>query len=150
MTRYVVLLFLCVGGCGLEPIERSMPTGPAELALSLELAASPDTIRQDGVSVSTIRVTARDANGLPLSGLTVRLDRLLDVAPVDIGTLRHLTLQTDSAGRADTTYRAPAAWSPDAAEDMTITIRAIPTGTNAANSLARTVQIRLVRPDPIQ
>jgi len=77
--------------------------GPSEFALSLQIIASPDSIRQDGVSGSLIAVTARDAQGKGVPNVVIRLD----ILPVDYGTLSIATIVTGSDGRAQATYTSP-------------------------------------------
>ena len=70
--------------CTVQQTDVPALTGPSEFATSISLAATPDTIRQDGVDSSSIVVTARDVNGSPIAGLQLRLDILaggLDTSP---------------------------------------------------------------------
>lgn len=136
-------------GCAVDSVSTPAPTGPSEMSTSLTLAVTPDVIRQDGSSTATVSVHARDAVGLPIPGLTVRLDILVGSTVVDFGTLFNRSVSTGSDGRATTTYQSPAPPPPSAQDDTTLTIRATMVGTNYQNSLPRTAQLRLVRPGVI-
>lgn len=148
MVRWgmVGLAMLAVSGCAVEKVSTPAPTGPAEFAVSLAVSVTPDVIRQDGTSTSTVGLHARDGAGLGIAGLTIRLDVLLGSMPVDFGTLMNRTLTTDSGGRASTTYQAPAAPLSSVDTDTRVTIRATILGSNYANSTPRTAEIRLVPP----
>lgn len=137
-------------GCAVDKVSMSAPTGPSEMSTSLTMAVTPDLIRQDGSSTASISLHARDAVGLPISGLTVRLDLLVGSTMVDFGTLSHRTLSTGSDGRATSTYQSPPAPPASAQNDTTVTIRATMIGTNYQNTAPRTAELRLVRPGVIQ
>jgi PKD repeat protein len=113
MNRTTLALALAatvfLGACGVHGTEAPGLTGPSELALSVSMAASPDTIAQDGRSNSTITITARDANQRALSGVTFRLGMIVDNEIGDYGTLTTRTLTTGSDGKASTVYTAPPA-----------------------------------------
>src|SRR5947207_1125425 len=86
--------------CTIHQTDTPSLSGPSELALSIGVSASPDSINQDGTSQSAIVVTARDASGKPISGLPLRLDLQIDGAPVDYGTLAAKNVVTGADGRA--------------------------------------------------
>ncbi|MCC7185506.1 MAG: hypothetical protein IT185_04635 [Acidobacteria bacterium] len=134
-------------GCVVESVSPPLPTGPSELATSLVVTVTPDVLRQDGVSTATIGLHARDALGLPVAGLSVRLDVLVDGIDVDFGTLTSRTVTTGMDGSAVSTYQAPAAPPPSAQSDTTVTIRATLVGGNHQQALPRSATLRLVRPD---
>jgi PKD repeat protein len=106
---------LLMSACGVHQSETPALTGPSELALSVSMSASPDSINQDGRSNSTITVAARDANGHGSSGITFRLDMLVDNQLGDYGTLSTRNVTTGSDGRATATYTAPVAPPPGSA-----------------------------------
>lgn len=133
-------------GCAVESVSVPVPTGPSEMSTSLTMAVTPDIIRQDGTSTATVSLHARDAVGLPISGMTVRLDTLVGGTVVDFGTLANRTLSTGTDGKATTTYQSPGAPPATATDDTTVTIRATIVGTNFQNTLPRTAELRLVRP----
>ncbi len=145
----VCVLVGLAAACSVDDVSVPMPTGPSELGVSLTMSATPDVIRQDGTSTATVAVVARNANGLPISGVAVRLDVYVGATQVDHGTLQNRTIATDAQGRASTVYQSPGPPPASASSDTTVSIRATMVGTNFANSLPRTVDIRLVRPGVI-
>ncbi len=142
--------------CTVQQTEVPALTGPSEFATSISLAATPDTIRQDGVDSSSIVVTARDVNGSPIAGLQLRLDILAGGGPADYGTLSQRTVSTGSDGRARVTYTAPPPPPPNSplgscsASSKTligdcVEITATPILTNYGARPTETVRIHLVR-----
>jgi hypothetical protein len=133
-----------VGGCSLDRQTAPTLAGPSELGLSLAITATPDIVPQDGTAKSVIEVTARDANGNPMSGLSLRAE----VTPVGgfpgpLGaTVSTLMLLTGSNGRVSVTYVPPA----PTASDVIVTITFRPVGTNYTNSVVRSVTLRLAKP----
>ena len=71
--------------------------------------AVPDMVMRDGVSQSTIVVTAKDPQGAPIRSLQMRLDMLVNGVVQDFGSLSTRTLFTNSDGRATAIYTAPPA-----------------------------------------
>src|SRR5688572_18230321 len=156
-TRSVVLVLaaaLTGAACGVQGVDIPTPTGPSELALSLEISATPDVISQDGVSTSRLNITARGPNGLPLGGVPLRVDVMVpgEDGPVvaDHGKLSDRWPTTGSDGKALVIYQAPPQPAPTVTEDTTITLRVTPIGSNYANSVPRVVQVRLLRPGSIR
>jgi PKD repeat protein len=134
-------------GCSVEETTAPSPTGPSELALSLNLAATPDTISQDGSAQALVVVFARDAAGRAVAGLPIRLDVEKDGAIQDYGVLSAKTVTTAGDGRASALYTAPA--PPANSSDLRTTIVSVlatPIGTNHAAIQPRAVDIRLVPP----
>jgi PKD repeat protein len=113
------------------------------------MSVTPDVIRQDGSSTATVALDARNAVGLPMSGVAVRLDVLVGSTPVDFGTLYSRTVSTDASGKATTTYQSPGPPPASVETDTTVTIRATVIGSNYANTIPRTAELRLVRPGVI-
>ena len=105
IARFPVFAAVALAGtaCSVSPMDTTSLSGPSELALSFQVAASPDSIRQDGTSSSNITVTARGPNGAGLPGVVVRLDLL----PADYGRLSSQEIVTGSDGSARATYTAP-------------------------------------------
>lgn len=107
------LKFLCAGlallsaACTVSSTDIPSLAGPSELALSVTLTASPDTITQDGSSQSVINLIARDASGKGAAGQAFRLDILVGGLPTSYGTLSGRTVVTGSDGRAVVVYTAP-------------------------------------------
>jgi PKD repeat protein len=111
------------------------------------MAATPDTITQDGSSQALVVVVARDVSGRAVANLPIRFDVTKDGRIVDYGTLSAKTGLTSADGRAQVVYTAPAPLpnSPTPyTTPPTVNVCATPTGANYANEVARAVEIRLV------
>jgi hypothetical protein len=152
-----VALLVAYAGCGLNGVQVPDLVGPAELATSLQLTASPDVIVADGFSTSLITATVRDQNGRPSAGRDV----FFSVADAtghfaDIGDLRSLDtgvgvgtglqVRTNAQGIAAVVYEAPA--RTDATANQTVLVSARPVGTDANGALYRTVRIELRQAEP--
>jgi len=144
-------------GCRLSKADNPSPVGPSELALSLALLASPDTILRDGESQTDVVIQARDENGSPKSGVVVRLDiRIMSLLnnPMirnEFGKLSVYEAMTGSNGQASVVYTAPKPfeeWQEDDLATNNVVIVATPVGTDAAAHLTRQVRIRLVDVTP--
>lgn len=144
----VTMVAALVSGCTLDDVSPPPLQGPSELGLSLALSAIPDVLSHDGASQAQIIVQARDANGQPARSVTFRAEIQTPSGElVDCGTLSARTLTTNGDGRATFTYTAPM-FSCDPSSDLVI-IRVVPFGTDAANTFARRVNIRLVPPGTV-
>jgi PKD repeat protein len=136
-----------LAGCSISQTEEPPLQGPSELALAFSLQAIPDVLTQDGASQSQIVVQARDAKGQPARGVNFRADIMVGSTMTDFGSLSARDLVTDSAGRATLTYTAPRPVSGVSVDTgQQVAIRVTPLGTDFANSLPRTVTIRLIPP----
>ena len=135
-----------LAGCTLGTQPAPPLTGPSELALSLAVSASPDHLSQDGASVSVITVTARDAFGQAVPGLSLHAELQVSGIQADLGTLSSRTLLTTSDGRASVAYLAPPPPPATVSEDNLVTILITPIGTDFRSASSRSVKIRLVRP----
>lgn len=104
-TRLALWAVAALAGSACTVNSTAIPdlAGPSELALSFQITAAPDSIRHDGVSSSSIVVTARDPQGKGISGMAIRLD----ILPSDYGTLSNQTVVTGSDGTARATYTSP-------------------------------------------
>jgi PKD repeat protein len=153
MRRLVTLVaVLALAACSLDKQTAPPLAGPSELGLSLAVEVTPDIITQDGVSVATVTVKAKDATGQPRhEPLTIRAETFVGGAPVDIGELSTKVANIDTAtGEVRLTYRAPSAPPPTQASDTVVTIRVTPVGSNYAGSVSRQVDLRLARPGVIR
>jgi len=154
VTTSVLLAGMAVGACTVHQSDTPSLAGPSQLALSLNVLATPDTITQDGVAASTITVTAQNAGG-PCSGLPIRLDMMVGGVVQDFGSLDNRNLRTGSNCIATALFTAPPAppplSSPPASGANVVTIRATLSGSNALVSASsqRIVAIRLVPPGVI-
>ena len=137
---------LLVSGCTVKKTEQPPLTGPSELALSINLTANPDVVTQDGSSQSRIVILARDANGNPVKGVPLHADLFVNRQVLAAGHLSGTDVTTGSDGRATITYTAPPLPPDSSDEGIVVTISVIPTGTDFANAVSRSVNIRLVPP----
>jgi PKD repeat protein len=151
VTRRSLLLtaVVALGACSLDKQAAPPLAGPSELGLSLEMSATPDIITQDGRSQATIQVVARDGNGQPVRGLSLRAQTSVGGDPVDFGLLSSKVGTTGNDGVARFTYTAPPAPPPVVANDTVVSVDVIPIGTNYDNSMTRYVSLRLMRPGTI-
>jgi chitodextrinase len=150
--RHSVVLALATlvaaAGCTVKKTEAPPVSGPSELALSLQLQASPDTLSQDGTSASTLRINARNANGQAPPPLDLRVDISINGVIQDFGRLSTKQVSTDSSGHAELTYTAPR--SVDGIDRGTVvTLLVTPIDGDFGSSLTRQVNIRLVPPGVI-
>jgi hypothetical protein len=146
-------LILCFGlvfasACTLDKQAAPALTGPSETGLSLVVTASPDQITRDGQSTSIISVKALDANGLPVSGLSLRGDIAGDNSGT-LGTLSSQSLSTDANGLASAIYTSAPPPPPTNDTDVVVSVEFTPTGTNFGSNAAHSVNIRLIRPGVI-
>ena len=147
MRRLIVVAAVgALAGCAVAKQEAPGFSGPSELGLSLEVTATPDIITQDGKSASTILIVARDAQSQPVAGLTLRAETSVNGALVDFGVLSSRTVSTAADGRAVLSYLAPPPPPATVTSDTIVAVVVTPTGSNFANSLPRSVTIRLARP----
>lgn len=135
--------------CTVKDTEAPTLAGPSELALSLNVQATPDSILQDGASQSAITIEARGPNSQPVRGLSVRLDMLVGNFVVDFGTLSARTVVTGDDGRARATYTAPPRPAESVGFGTTVTLVATPIGGDYRGEVIRQVDIRVVPPGVI-
>ncbi|MEW5981609.1 MAG: PKD domain-containing protein [Acidobacteriota bacterium] len=145
LTGVAVLLASCTA----KKQEAPPLSGPSELATSITVTASPDTLRQDGASQSQIGVLARDSSGQPVGNLAIRLDVAVGGVVTDFGQISAKNVTTGSDGRANVVYTAPNAPVDPVDAGTVVQILATPLGTDYASAVARTVSIRLVPPGVI-
>ena len=150
-------LLVAHGGCGFDGVEIPELVGPAELATSVTLTASPDIMVADGFSTSLITATVRDQNGQPIAGRDIFFS-IADAKgnTADIGTLRSpdtgvgigtgVQLRTNAQGVAQIVYVAPP--RTDATANQQIRVTARPVGTDASSAFARSVNIELRSAEP--
>jgi len=100
--------------CAVDNQEAPALAGPSGFAQSLTVTAAPQVLPRDGSSMSTISVTARNADGSPMAGR-----RLLFTAPT--GTLLASEVLTANDGRASVVYIAPSQNEPVTAVEIAVT-----------------------------
>lgn len=138
-----------LASCTAKDQEAPPLSGPSELATSITVTASPDTLRQDGSSQSQIGVLARGSDGQAIRNLSLRLDVTVNGVIADYGQISSKNLITGSDGRATAFYTAPAAPVDPVDEGTVVQVTATPVGTDYANAQARSVSIRLFPPGVI-
>jgi hypothetical protein len=147
---------LALNGCGVDKVEIPEFDGPAELALSVNLTASPDILTADGFSSSLIQATVRDQNGSLVSGRQVFV-AITDNGgrTADIGQLRStsgsglgtgLVLTTGANGIAQASYEAPP--RTDFTANSSILVTARPVGNDYNGQVYRSVRIELRSAEP--
>jgi endoglucanase len=100
--------------CAVDNQEAPALAGPSGFAQSLIVTAAPQVLSRDGSSMSTISVTARNADGSPMAGR-----RLLFSASA--GTLVTSEVLTANDGRASVVYIAPSQNEPVTAVEISVT-----------------------------
>ena len=156
LSAALVLGAVALSGCTVHQTEAPGLTGPSGLALTIRVAASPDSISQDGGSQSSIQVTAIGPDGKGKAGLPLRMDMFVGGVGQDYGTLSARTIVTDSSGVAKVVYTAPP--SPTAGIFGTckglpgncVDIVATASGSGFESATPESVTIRLVPPGVIQ
>src|SRR5690349_8633412 len=91
-TAAALVAVAATAACTVHSTDVPSLAGPSELALTLKVTATPDSITQDGGSQSSVKVTAIGPDGKPISGLPVRVDMVVGGVPQDFGTLAARTL----------------------------------------------------------
>src|SRR5919197_6489270 len=122
--RYLAaaLMAVAVSGCIAHQTEMPPYSGPSDLALSLTVTASPESINQDGASQSRITITAIGPDGKAKASLPVRVDMALDGVAQDYGTLSARSVVTNADGKAFVVYTAP----PSPVGGITGTCKSVP------------------------
>src|SRR5437868_3097993 len=85
---------LVAAGCTVHDVNEPPLTGPSEMSMALAISATPDRLQQDGISTSTVTVTAKDMKGQAVSNLELRLQIFIADQQVDFGTLSSPTMFT--------------------------------------------------------
>jgi PKD repeat protein len=134
-----VVAALLTSACTLEKQTQPSLIGPAELGLSISMRAAPDQLPRDGTSQSVVTLTARDSTSQPIAGQ--RLTLSLSGTSPNGSAISQAEVTTNSTGSATFSVTAPT----QASIGDSITIFAVPIGTNADNARARSISI-LVTP----
>lgn len=117
--------------------------GPSELATSVRVTATPDSIVRDGFSQTQVVVIARDPNGAPIPGIQFRLATSVG----SWGTFSTSTPVTGSDGRAVATFTPPAASVfTYGAPPTVISIYATAIGTNYQTASTMSADVQLLYP----
>jgi PKD domain-containing protein len=144
-----------LAACTVHKTEAPPLGGPSELALSLSMTATPDSISLDGGSQSAVKIVARGPDGRPVASLPLRVDMTVNDVPQDFGTLSARSVVTGGDGSATVMYTAPRqsqGANPGTCNSLPgtcVTIVATPTGSNFQTANPQIVEIRLVPPGVI-
>lgn len=143
----LIALIALTTACTVQQTNAPSLTGPSEFALSVAVIAQPDIITRDGLSQSTIVITARNVNGAPVSGAQFRVDMAVGDSLQDFGTLSSRSVFTGSDGRAIVRYTSPSPPVPGTAVLVDrLTIVVVPVDSNYQTHIPQTAEIRLVLP----
>jgi hypothetical protein len=140
-----VLMALVAYGCTLGGTNPPPASGPSELGLAIALEAVPDILVQDGVSQASISVSARDATGRAVAGLSLWVDVMVGGELQEVGRLSERQVETNADGRVEFTYTAPDVAQATTASTL-VTLAVTPLTGDARGHVPRTVDIRLVPP----
>lgn len=143
------LAAVLASGCTVHQTEAPDLAGPSELALSVSMAASPDTLFSGGLQQSSITVTAKDPAGAPKANQAFQLGTVVGGAYVAYGTLSVQTVVTGADGRATAIYTMPTFTPFDAGTPArTVSVVAVPIGADYAGAVPHSVEL-LVVPPPV-
>jgi len=136
-----------VSACTVHQTEAPPLTGPSELALSISMSASPDTLISGGLQQSSVSLQARDASGAPKANQSFLLYTTVDGVPTAYGTLTTDKITTGSDGRATAIYTMPKFTPYDAGTpSRVVAIQAVSTGTDYSTAVQHSVQLLVVPP----
>ena len=139
-TIPVLLTAALLASCTMKDQDAPPLTGPSEFGTSVNVAVSPDVLQGDGASQSVVSVTVFDAAGQPLANQPLTVEIRVGGTIVDFGSLSARSVVTRNDGRATLIYTAPRVDD----QDVLVNIAVTPIGTDAANHVVRSAQIRLV------
>ena len=141
------LVAAVVTGCTVHQTEPPPLAGPSELALSVTMTASPDTLVSGGQQQASIGVQARDAGGGPKANQVFQLYTAVDGASVPFGTLSTDRVVTGVDGRATAIYTMPQFTQYDAGTpSRKVSVYAVSVGTDYAAANAHNVQLLVIPP----
>jgi PKD domain-containing protein len=144
---------LCSAACTVDQTTIPNLAGPSGFGTSVKVTANPEivTLGQSGSASgqqSQITVQVFDAAGQPKANQTVALDTVINGVASGCGQLSPRIVTTGSDGRALAVFTAPGTPPncPSFNTDGTITVRAMPIGSQASSLAAGTVNIFLAVP----
>ena len=141
------LAAVLASGCTVHQTEAPDLAGPSELALSVSMAASPDTLFSGGLQQSSVTVTAKDPTGAPKANQAFQLGTVVGGAYVAYGTLSVQTVVTGADGRAPAIYTMPTFTPFDAGTPARrVAVAATPIGTDYAGAVPHFVELLIVPP----
>ena len=133
----VLAVVALAAGCSVANQEAPSLSGPSGFAQSLVVTAAPQVLARDGSSMSTISVTARNADGSPMAGRRLLLS-------ASAGTLLSSEVLTANDGRASVVYIAPGQNEPVSA--VTIQVTPVEAG-DRANTHSTSIMLEVRGPD---
>ena len=145
ITTYVSLLgaaaLAAVAGCTVKSVEPPAFAGPSTLAHSITMVADRDTLTQNGLDFTDIRITSLGPDGQS-ENIPLRAQIYVDGVPQDFGTLSTKTPITPTTIR----YTAPPPSVVAAAQAaQTVTIEVVPANAgDFRGEVRREIDIRLV------
>src|SRR5215472_16486563 len=115
--RYISTVIAAVAAasmaaCTVHSTEAPPLSGPSDLALSISVTSSPQTITQNGsdaavVSAKLYFTDPKTGATTPKANVPVRFDMAVNGVGMDFGTLSARSAVTGADGTARTTYTAP-------------------------------------------
>jgi PKD repeat protein len=120
------------------------PSSASDLGARLSVQAVPDSIPRDGSSQATIVIETLAADGRPARLVVLRIDTLVNGAPVELGSLSSKTAVTGDDGKAQVKYTAPPPLTTLPAADTVATVRVTASGGDLRADVSRQVDIKLL------
>jgi PKD repeat protein len=145
ITPYVSLLgaaaLAAVAGCTVKTVEQPAFAGPSTMAHSITMVADRDTLTQNGLDFTDIRITALGPDGQS-ENIPLRAQVTVDGVPQDFGTLSTKTPITPTTIR----YTAPPPSTVASAQTpQTVTIQVTPANVgDFRGEVRREIDIRLL------
>lgn len=124
--------------CGIEKHSTPALAGPSEFGTSITVTATPDIVSRDGESQAVVTIFVRGPEGQPVVGLPMALT----LSPSNGGVLSAAQVTSGSDGRAVAVFTAPSLNT----AVSTVTIGAVPIGSNFDNAVMRTARVALSGP----
>jgi PKD repeat protein len=147
LAAAVLGLAALLSACTVHKTEVPALTGPSTLTPNITIVTNPDVLQQDGMSYSTVIITALDNNSQPMANLNLRVDIAPEGGAVtDFGRLSAKSVVTDNTGRAAVIYTAPASSPAFPPCTCKVDIQVTPVNGNFDNSTTRFASIQLVPP----
>jgi PKD repeat protein len=120
------------------------PSSAPDVGARLSVQAVPDSIPRDGSSQAKIVIETLTADGRAARLVVLRIDTLVNGAPVELGTLSSRSVVTGDDGKAQLTYTAPPPLPTVPAADTAVTVRVTASGDTLRADVSRQVDITLL------
>lgn len=132
---------LALSGCTVKDVNAPALSGPSTFGTQVRITASPEVLTQDGISQSTITITATDAQG-NAKNVQMRAEISFNGSIQDFG---RLSSKSPIANGTPITYTAPPPSTVASATAQTVTIQVTPLEDgDARGNTTRQIDIRLV------